>query len=1163
MKANGEMKRLFVGGLTQAISQTDLQNQFSRFGEVSDVEIITRKDEQGNPQKIFAYINLRLAEADLNKCMSVLNKTKWKGGTLQIQQAKESILHRLAQEREDVKAKTKNSRKGNPDLLRKIDLHMKAVPGTEVPRRKNWVVSKFGRILPVLHLKNRLKLLLFCSFTFSNIKYDPSKYCHNLKKIENSTDIIPITSLTWKLEEGKDPMSKKRQGEFLDCNRTKKTMKEQCGEGATKPLAVYPRPSTVLNSPHELQQYTAQNTLHDSVSFPESPSSPNFDLQKSQNVPFQTCGLDSARYKNASDDDIDSEDELRATVARKENLTKTVWSSIKVPESDPFVVVRDGFKSDGHKLCYLTSFDTKNNDSCQVSNDNETGNDCNYDSEDTDDIIAVGKTNYKNKTRFLNKKSICKNIAFKDRKDWEFSGSLKIPKRDKKAELGVSDAKHLDCKSLSGSHSSEDADSVSKLAKSERDKVYNTMMESCPHLNLTLANVKQLDCPHAEALKENTKSHIQETDSCCQFVRTSESLKNPVSARRGKQCIHPEEIIASLLEGRNICHKQKPKEDKFQAFKGIGSLYGKETRKNSRNVGVAADSMGKDPNSLKHDDPNNNFMGKGSLYSDVSSRKLILCQQAKKVDILCQTNPEKTQVTFESQGNTMVSPVSSAKRNRSISSNLLPLNDKCAGIHKIDFCEDGHPIISNIEAGSEEESTISQSLTPEKSPKVSSGKHGSKCTYINDTQESKSDSVHSVSNSSDVMKDRYAQDNEKRLAALDAKKKAKELQKKLVHTALANLDDHSEIKSTHIIFGSDSESDSRELSFQEQSHPEEEPVKQFISKASGKLFDSSSDEDSSSENDSNRFKIKPQFEGRAGQKLMDLQSHFGNDDRFQMDSRFLESESEEEQKEITEKKTLEKGELTAEKKKALDIMQQVLCLNLSSSISTRSVTAKKFKDIIHYDPTRHDHTTFERKTDDKPKERKAKQKKKRAEGEKLPEVSKEMYYDIAMDLKERLQTTKDASEKKENTPWSEGGGRDRAEEACDSVSLKKQHEEPAGFTFSFFDADAKDVKKDTYRVQTVKHGKSAWQGDSSSEEQDPTEDNHRKPNLQEMTLPQKENDRFFFFFKNDEKLHVGSEFFWRGIRSNLSRNSWEARTNSLRLDCRKKHKDAKRKVKPK
>ncbi|MEJ1284784.1 hypothetical protein NN561_015772 [Cricetulus griseus] len=160
MKPNREMKRLFVGGLGQGISEADLQNQFSRFGEVSDIEIITRKDDQGNSQKAFAYVNIKITEADLKKCMSILNKTKWKGGTLQIQLAKESFLHRLAQEREEAKAKKEKSTTGNTSLLEKIggvDFHMKAVPGTEVPGHKNWVVSKFGRVLPVLHLKSQHK----------------------------------------------------------------------------------------------------------------------------------------------------------------------------------------------------------------------------------------------------------------------------------------------------------------------------------------------------------------------------------------------------------------------------------------------------------------------------------------------------------------------------------------------------------------------------------------------------------------------------------------------------------------------------------------------------------------------------------------------------------------------------------------------------------------------------------------------------------------------------------------------------------------------------------------------------------------------------------------------------------------------------------------------
>uniref|UniRef100_A0A2K5HCP4 RRM domain-containing protein n=1 Tax=Colobus angolensis palliatus TaxID=336983 RepID=A0A2K5HCP4_COLAP len=69
MKVNRERKRLYVGGLSQNISGADLQNQF-----ISDVEIITRKDDQGNPQKVFAHINISVAEADLKKSILTLSR---------------------------------------------------------------------------------------------------------------------------------------------------------------------------------------------------------------------------------------------------------------------------------------------------------------------------------------------------------------------------------------------------------------------------------------------------------------------------------------------------------------------------------------------------------------------------------------------------------------------------------------------------------------------------------------------------------------------------------------------------------------------------------------------------------------------------------------------------------------------------------------------------------------------------------------------------------------------------------------------------------------------------------------------------------------------------------------------------------------------------------
>uniref|UniRef100_A0A2K6CU49 Nucleolar protein 8 n=1 Tax=Macaca nemestrina TaxID=9545 RepID=A0A2K6CU49_MACNE len=1130
MKVNRETKRLYVGGLSQNISEADLQNQFSRFGEVSDVEIITRKDDQGNPQKVFAYINISVAEADLKKCMSVLNKTKWKGGTLQIQLAKESFLHRLAQEREEAKAKKEKSTTDNTNLLEKIggvDFHMKAVPGTEVPGHKNWVVSKFGRVLPVLHLKNQHKRKV--------IKYDPSKYCHNLKKIgEDFTNTIPISSLTWELEGGNDPMSKKRRGEFSDFHGPpKKVIKVQKDESSIGSLAMSTRPRRVIERPPLTQQQAAEKRTCDSITPSKSSPVPVSDTQKLKNLPFKTSGLETAKKRNSvSDDDIDSEDELRMMIAKEENLQRTTQPSINESENEPFEVVRDDFKSGIHKLHSLIGLGIKNNISCHDSDDDIMRNDTEYDSGDTDEIIAMKKNvaKVKNSTKFSQMEKSTKKTSLKNRENCELSDHcIKLQKRKSNVESALGHGlKSLNRKSPSNSSSSEDADSASELADSEGDEEYNAMMKNCLRVNLTLADLEQLAGSDLKVPNGDTESDGPETTTQCKFDRGSKSPKAPTCLRRGQQCIHPEEIVASLLEGENTCGKQKPKENnlkpKFQAFKGVGCLYEKESMKKSLKDNVASNNINKDQNSMKHEDPSIISMEDGSPYVNGSSGELTPCQHAKKANGPNYIQPQKRQTTFESQDRKAVSPRSS--ENRSMNPISGPLEGKkslslSAKTHNIGFDKDSCHSTTKTEA-SEEERCDSSSLTSlKKSPKVSS----------KDTWEIKTDFSLSISNSSDLSaKGKHAEDNEKRLAALEARQKAKEVQKKLVHNALAKLES--------------------------------------VGKTSGKLFDSSDDEESDSEDDSNRFKIKPQFEGRAGQKLMDLQSHFGTDDRFRMDSRFLESDSEEEQEEVNEKKTAEEEELAEEKKKALNVVQSVLQINLSNSTNKGSVAAKKFKDIIHYDPTKQDHATYERKRDDKPKESKAKRKKKREEAEKLPEVSKEMYYNIAMDLKEIFQTTKYTSEKEEDTPWNEDCAKEKPEEIQGPAALTSGAEQPSGFTFSFFDSDIKDIKEETYRVETVKPGKIVWQEDprfqdSSSEEEDVTEEtDHRKSSPGEAPLLEKETTRFFFFSKNDERLQ-GSDLFWRGVGSNISRNSWEARTNNLRMDCRKKHKDAKRKMKPK
>ena len=41
------MRRLYVGGLSHTVTQKDLKDRFGKFGEVEDVELRTKRDEEG------------------------------------------------------------------------------------------------------------------------------------------------------------------------------------------------------------------------------------------------------------------------------------------------------------------------------------------------------------------------------------------------------------------------------------------------------------------------------------------------------------------------------------------------------------------------------------------------------------------------------------------------------------------------------------------------------------------------------------------------------------------------------------------------------------------------------------------------------------------------------------------------------------------------------------------------------------------------------------------------------------------------------------------------------------------------------------------------------------------------------------------------------------
>nr|XP_015203499.1 PREDICTED: nucleolar protein 8 [Lepisosteus oculatus] len=1233
------MRRLYVGGLNHTISQSELKQRFGKFGDVLDVDIVTRKDEEGTPVKTFGYLNITISEKELSKCMSLLNKTKWKGGTLQIELAKESFLHKLAQERQQAaqKKQTPKTERRPPflDSLKKVgvdNFHMKAaVPGTEVPGHKNWVVSKFGRVLPVLNMKNQGKNKI--------VKYDPSKNCHNIKKLEQAIDFdnfTPVSKLTWELTGGDDDISKKRRGEFpLPKSRPKKMMKPASfssgKEFADSDLEV------IRNSQDHRLSGNVNNKQVKSPKVNQEAKPPLKPCSKEENfVGKKHSAALKAQNKsmNLFDSDVDSEDEIRKLVVQEDirnaSLVEEDVDNLEVVEGD--FVLKPNFRQLQHPV-------KDGNKAKAVNTSGRCDSEHEYDSADTDEILTSCKTAAKSQKHLetsIIKTGVPDSLSVTAQKH---PPSSKIPS-SKRTKTTQSD------NTVTFDFPPSSTESISSDEGSDQscDSEYESMMANCCRFELSLADLEKIANESSRDVEEEIED-CQESDVEAKATGGSDlhinsKKKTPIksSARRG---ITPEDILASLLNESSSedeydgDKKKKMKKQKsplnLPAFKGTKTLEeaGMESgvcQKRKQEEGhLGAESLKKKKITETQEDK----WKAATLEVKTTNSKpppfkgvQHFLPKSEKTDstALAQNMEEREteESDFDSSDSdgedTITKPKASAKK---LKGGESPVSSKA------------QPTPSRAWEGSSSSSSSSTSAPGEESSAEENDMGKAKARHSQNTtteptrrscenlasltnpirSTEKADVVVSIkvdskaswfSSSENALKQQ--QDNEKRLAALQQRQKEAEQQKRLIQGALSKLDTSETSKGKHIVFESEEESDEeakettlrkslfaeREDSHGGNSSEEEDPgiktnsdptakVKEFKKQVAGKLFENSEDEASSEDDNDDRFQIKPQFEGKAGQKLMALQSRFGTDERFRMDTRFLESDEQSDDSE--EAKSGEEDELEEEKRKNMEILQNLLNINIHTPETVKETAKKKtFRDVnaLHYDPTKEEHAALETKAENPQKESKAARRKKREEAEKLPEVSKEIYYKVAVDLKEVFGPQKEKGEEKRDVAW------DKKEDETTAVDNSSGHifnfssssgagkEESTGFTFSFFGDDAANepsVKEGDYKIELLKPAKVPWQEDprfqeSSSEEEDEGETGEKPvPDVtKEEPFPAKKTN-LFFFFKDDERLKEGPKMFCRSVKLEQGREQWEADRGALIEEYKKRHKDAKRIVK--
>ncbi|XP_051932235.1 nucleolar protein 8 isoform X2 [Hippocampus zosterae] len=1206
------MQRLYVGGLSHSVTQKDLTDRFGKFGKVEDVELRTRRDDEGVPYKTFAYINLSISTTDLKKCMTVLNKSKWKGGTLQIEPAKESFLHKLAQERQLEQQRprqdTDNKQQNAPKLLESLskagveNFTMKAaVPGTEVPGHKDWVVSKYGRVLPVMQLR-RKKGTKTCT-----IKYDPSKYCHNIRRLDPATAVAdpstPVAQLTWQMNGGDDDISRKRRGEFPPY-RPPKPKRTHTDALESIRAANQARPAQVVSCA-KLKNHQPMNEF--------VPANDKRPVQRRER----------ARYE-----DSDSEEEMRRLVALEQSSRNPPGRHV---EDDNLEVV--GYD-------YLVTFGGSRQ-KYRGGPMNQDEDD--YDSADTDELFtsrkrplpprenisgertAAPKRKRKEQDKGTKKTAVLSKEAEEDSTGTEEMAASRKPSLPKKKNIlkeRTGKAKRETKEDNEGSmemmtvHSEEDEDKMDSA-----DSDYEAMFANVTRLEISLADLQKLAQENLEKRPppdaQVSPAHVPKRGTLPEDILAAllgddgsdderEARKEKKKGRRvARTSLPPFRGTATLdedaLKKTDVPENTKDKSDgsSFEEEAKAAVDKQEEVSNDSEELpvsrkpslppqkNISEERTGTPERKIKDDDERSKEMtvpseeDEDEVDSDESDDEATF-PDVPRLEISLAYLRKKSTHSLEKR----------APPNARVTSAPVPKRGMLPEDH-LPTCLGDSSSEDEREAKKEEQkgSTVARRRLPPFQGTATLDEGAPKTTGAPENKKGESDGSSSSSEeeaeeaeeavaaprprlSAREEEERQRKDNKRRLAAVERRRKEAEEHKKLIQGALANLDAVTPRTGKHIVFNFDDDDEPTALAADESV-----PVgHEDRAAASGpRLFGSSEDEDEEDgdeEEDGGRFHIKPQFEGQAGQKLMELQSRFGTDERFRMDSRFLEEEDEEDDKEESdddggaEVKTSaaeDEGFLQEEKKRNMSILQGLLGHQANSA--KPSAKTKTFRDVsaLHYDPSREEHAAFESKVDGNKKSKSARRKK-REEAQKLPEVSKEIFYNVSDDLKAKFgpaAVQKPAEQPKAS--WDEEEEKDEKDEE------QPPPEEASGFMFSFFGDDIQTASEHKeYKAESIQAAKVfRWQQDPRLQDSSEDDEDEEEVQQEESSAAPKDtteemvssSNNFFFFRLDDSRLIEGPEWFCRSSQLEEEREEWEERRTELRQEYRKKHKDACRKLK--
>lgn len=644
------------------------------------------------------------------------------------------------------------------------------------------------------------------------MKYDPSKYCHNLRKLEHDlTDVVPISELTWHLEGRDDSINKKRQGEFSVAKKPPKKLR-QLGSEDLNGAVILPsgcQSRSKNASLSQLDQRSKSKSSEKSKMLPSSSLNSKISGRGLLADKSNVSGFTGQNNMSVSDSDIDSEEEMRGMVKKEREMQKA--ESVET-ESDHLEIVGDNFE-----LKYNSHWSLSHRNAIKKTirgsyKDKETMEcDNGYDSADTDEIIAESRTPDLNSKKTANLEDskqvkVEKKQILANKKCDLVNDSLLKSHNLKEGKGKVKKSKIASLRSTAVNSTTKISDSESSFSESEKGESeissdYESMMQNCYRLDLTLDDLKAL-------ATENAGTPAEESDSAQSSSQRSveENSKGNVANKTKlskfssgvkKKCICPEDIVAAILAGEENADEESSKGRnnsclKYQPFRGIRSLCEKELPKDSTGLQeTAGESLGLEACISYHGEKSSKRQPKNHpLYSlEVSSKK--------RQSMRCEQHRELSTEAASLAGE-IDQPVSlPCLQGKSKNVNSLqedPTSERGV-VPSTDESEDESSDVDNDVAVSQKH--VKQQL---KSPKVLSKKLKRDVSNKNpdcgtnkyedgktNLLENKEFCLQATASEEPNTKKRQLQDNERRLAALEERQKERELQKKLIQGALSNL----------------------------------------------------------------------------------------------------------------------------------------------------------------------------------------------------------------------------------------------------------------------------------------------------------------------------------------------------------------------------------------